>query len=97
MAVFGQRQNAPQLASAYEHLTSNDEDAHAFDSWQAYKDLRAKFHYIRRSELWPGLLANLPILSLIKLFHRLLLLQLLDGPEAEAMQACGLHHVQEGP
>jgi hypothetical protein len=51
---FSGQETAMQLADLYSHLKSEDEDQHPFDSWEQYKQIRSKFHFIRRSAVWPG-------------------------------------------
>jgi len=48
-------QGAHQMVMAYEHMHSPVEP---FQSWAEYKILRSKFHFIRRSAIWPSNLEN---------------------------------------
>jgi hypothetical protein len=47
-------ENARLLHQYYTHITSEDEDAFDFDNWHQYLELRAKFHIIQPSSIWPG-------------------------------------------
>lgn len=44
-------EGAHQMVIAYEHMHSPDEP---FQSWAEYKIMRSKFHFIRRSTIWPS-------------------------------------------
>lgn len=65
MAEYGTRQTVAALADLYSHLTTPEDEA-PFESWEQYKQIRSKFHIIKRSKIWTGLKNN--ILKIVKYF-----------------------------
>ena len=50
----GLAESPQRIVEMYYHLKSDDEDAFGFQNWASYKEMRSKFHFIRRSEIWTG-------------------------------------------